>query len=105
MHMEENMVEIIKFIYVMVNFISVFLVSMNVEGNPFLNVLNFLNYLLHNILSHFNNTLLLFFFITTGRKCKQDSDCPEYICTFPWKPTCVEAYFLMYNRQNYCTCT
>ncbi|RHN67901.1 putative Late nodulin [Medicago truncatula] len=71
MHMEENMVEIIKFIYVMVNFISVFLVSMNVEG----------------------------------RKCKQDSDCPEYICTFPWKPTCVEAYFLMYNRQNYCTCT
>jgi len=56
------MAEIVKFIYVMVIFISVFLVSMNVEGNPFFNVLNFLNYLLHNILSHFSNTLLLSFF-------------------------------------------
>jgi len=36
MHMGENMAKIVKFIYVMVIVISVFLAVMNVEGNHFL---------------------------------------------------------------------
>jgi hypothetical protein len=32
------MAEIVKFIYVMVIFISVFLVAINIEGNPFFDV-------------------------------------------------------------------
>ncbi|KEH34505.1 Nodule Cysteine-Rich (NCR) secreted peptide [Medicago truncatula] len=100
------MTRIVKFI-----FISIFLVAMSNPnfnpGDPFLDVLNFLNYFIHNIFSHLNNTLSFSFFITTGRKCKQNSDCSKEICVFPWKPTCVEPYFLMIliKRYNYCTCT
>jgi len=107
MHFGKNMAKIVKFIFFLIIFISVFLVAMNRRGNPFLDVLNFLNYFLYSMLSHLSNTLLFSFFITRDHECEQDFDCPKSTCMFSWKPTCVKPYFLMVNqyRYNYCACT
>jgi len=47
--MVENMVEIVKLVYVMIIFLSLFLVAINIKNKPILSCSNFLSYLLDDI--------------------------------------------------------
>lgn len=99
------MVKILKFIYVMIIFLSLFLVATNVNGNQFLIFLTFLSYSVHNIIYYFNNIFLFSFFITAINKCSQDSHCPKDMCKKPSKPRCVVSPKLpLSSKSGVCTC-
>lgn len=90
------MTELVKFVFVMLNFIFLFLAAKNVDGMPFLSFSNFLLYFVPNILSHFSYIFLFSHFITTGVICFKDSDCPLDLCSYPFKPKC--------DTYGYCRC-
>jgi len=128
----KNMVEIVKFVYVIIIFISLFLIAKNVEGKPVFSFFNSLRYFLHNILSHSSNIHLLSFFVTTGRvkcikdygcqnkscqfplkpyiprnrvTCKDDSGCELKLCKLPLFPKCLKPYFLFLStKEGFCAC-
>ncbi|RHN42106.1 putative Late nodulin [Medicago truncatula] len=59
------MVELVKFVYVMITLLSIVVVAKNSQGNK------------ENI-------------------CFKDADCPQDICSYPFKPKC--------NIYGYCSC-
>jgi len=55
------MSEIVKFIFLMIIFLSLFIMTMNVDGNPFYILLKFISSFLHNIFSNLITSLYSFF--------------------------------------------
>jgi len=75
----KNMTEILKFVYVMFLFISLFIVTTEVGGKSFFHPFQFSFFSLYfvlNILSCFSKYCCIIFFITTG-ECINDIDCPQ----------------------------
>ncbi|AET03917.2 Nodule Cysteine-Rich (NCR) secreted peptide [Medicago truncatula] len=71
------MVELVKFVYVMITLLSIVVVAKNSQVTFF----------------------YFYFLITTGNKeniCFKDADCPQDICSYPFKPKC--------NIYGYCSC-
>jgi len=58
----ENMVQVIKFVNVMILLLSLFLIAMSGKGKSFVSFSNFLIYLQLNLLSHFIYIFLFSFF-------------------------------------------
>lgn len=74
----KKMDKTLKCIYVMVLFLSIFLVVKKVDGKPYFHHLkkNFTLYFLYNILSHLV-TLFHSYFIAALYKCENVEDCPQ----------------------------
>jgi len=94
-----NMVEIVKFVYVIIFIIYVFFVSINIEGNLFiLSFSNFLIYFVKNISSQFSYILLFSYFFTARRLaipkllCRTNYDCIAVKCpTVLLVPKCINS--------------
>jgi len=82
------MAKILKFICVIILFLSISLVGADFDCKPFLSFFEFfIVYIVHNILSHFSNIIPLYFFITAytdlhdnnpeSYECEVDEDCPQ----------------------------
>lgn len=70
------MAKILKFVYATILILFLFVIATEVNGKTFSR--NFLIYLLHNILSNFNDNALFLSYITAFRNpCKSDSDCTK----------------------------
>jgi hypothetical protein len=86
------MAKIVKFIYVRIIFIFLFLIAGNIAGKMFYIILLWflLYFIFYPILITLSDSLIFFFtFITVNIKCKFDSDCPPYMCAYPLKAKCV----------------
>ena len=86
-----NMTEIVKYVYVIIIFLSLFLVATNIEGKPFyrFQIFFFTSYTIFYRI--FCYIILIFFFITgTYFRCFKDSDCiKKLFCRPPLKPKCM----------------
>ena len=88
------MTKIVKFVYVIIIFISLLVVAMDVDGTHFVSYTSFSNYFLYYISSHFTKIIystfffLFFFFISAGpiRICSDDDDCIGYWCPLSIQP-------------------
>ncbi|RHN61123.1 putative Late nodulin [Medicago truncatula] len=69
MQMTENIVEAFKSVYVMIIFLSLFLLSTNIDA-----------------------------------ECYQDSDCPEDMCSYLAKPTCIFTEYFPIFWMAVCGC-
>jgi len=97
MKIGNNMATIFKIVYVMILFLSLFLVAMNVDGKSFFILFKFPFTLLdtHNLMYNFINRILFSFIITAYVECETDADCPEIMCKWPHIVQCY---------QNVCIC-
>ncbi|KEH40458.1 Nodule Cysteine-Rich (NCR) secreted peptide [Medicago truncatula] len=84
------MAEIVKYIYVIIIFLSLFLVATNIEGKLFYRFQISFFYFGHNILLYFCYLILFSFFITTAFfRCKNDFDCVHKRCRGPMRAKCI----------------
>ncbi|KEH34576.1 putative Late nodulin [Medicago truncatula] len=92
------MVKIVKFVYVIIIFISLFFIAKNVEGR----VKCIKDYGCQNKSCQFP----LKPYIRTGRvTCKNDSGCELKLCKLPLFPKCVKPYFLFFStKEGFCAC-
>lgn len=90
------MAEIFKFIYIMIIFITIFLVPSNYGSNIFINIYNFFYYFVHNIYQILSKFLILFFNIGGDTRCVRDTDCHLFGCYPPKIMKCD-------NRRCRCT--
>jgi len=75
------MTKLLKFIYVMIHFLLLFIVVINANGKSLSSSFSILFFLLYTIFYHILITLFLFLFHTIAyRECNSDGDCPNYIC-------------------------
>lgn len=79
----KTMVEIHKFVFSMIQFISLFLITIEVGRckscfHPFQIFFFALQFINNFLLSSFSNIILLYLFITVRYGCETDADCPRY---------------------------
>jgi len=84
------MVKIIKYVNLLILFISIFLVVTDVNGKlfPYLFELSCLSYIYTKYFIPFN-ILFLLFFITAHKRCREDFDCRMRSCVYPTVAVCI----------------
>ena len=85
------MAKIVKYVYVMIIIISLFLLAMNARGNPVLIIFIFLSF----ISTQFYLILVKLFLLSISGYCLFDADCVTPVCNFHEKRKCL---------QNTCVC-
>jgi len=85
------MAGIFNLIYVMILFLSLFIILTNGDGKHFL---KFHTNLIHNISFTFYTNIALYLFHIID-KCDTDDDCRDYSCSHPTVAKCI---------YNYCHC-
>jgi len=89
--MTKNMSRLLKPLYVMIVFISLFFVVRDVNaGKPFHSSFsNFLLYLIYNTSSCIVKTpIFLFYIIGLAHFCDENNPCPEHLCMPNMKVVC-----------------
>jgi len=81
---------ILKFVYAIILFLSLFLVVTNAGKSFFSSFSNFLIYLIDNISSSFSNILLYLFHITEPFPCHADYECYGKISCIVGDAICLE---------------
>ena len=107
MQKRKRMVQIVKFIYVMIIFLSSFVVEINSHGKPFFILFKFSCLLSYIILSHFNKIFSFSFFITTDYiECTTDYDCrEEWVCPGNMVAKCFVSFALArFLSKGKCLC-
>jgi len=79
------MAKLVKFVYVIIVFYTLFLVGTEIVCELFFHPFQISFYF---FLAHFSNIILFFFFNTAGHACTSDADCEQSMC----EPFCVGGY-------------
>lgn len=107
MQKEKSMVQIVKFVYVMIIVLSSFVVAINSYGKPFFILFKFSCLLFYIKLSYFNKIFSFSFFITTDYlECTTDYDCrEEWLCPLNMVPKCFVSFALArFLSKGKCLC-
>lgn len=105
MQKRENMTVLVKFVCVMIIFLSLCVFSMHIESTPFFLSFSIFLINLYIIFYFLLVTSFYYFIIAAVTTCIYDSDCPEDMCYPPKKSFCSTFEILSIERKvGVCEC-